>query len=483
MSSSSYKLNHKAFMNQPLEELAQLFPETQPDAKPTEVNRWSRFNYEQSSGVTLHHVELIEALFAEHRVNQDPWGDPLELKDRRLNLLPSSQRARDKTFAVKALEKHTPDLFYERWLPWIESALKESYIDAKEKAEAAGKQLPNNLYSTLRRVSLKVVARTVCASFKGSIIPKIEAALEGIDTAYARIAFGGKRSRFGLFTSGDVKLAQQSVKSLETTIRPLIRERIGGVSLGDDLISRWVNTRGQDGRSPKEDQIIDQVMGFLTMGYSSLPKLLFGAIYALSDPKQDDFVSEMRKELNSAVKLITNPPIFDDKTPAPVTPQNESAWLTLPLHHTVVLESLRLYPPQWISQLRLDSGVFLLGDEQGISADGPTIDSSQQIWASAMALHQDPEYFTKPYRFWPQRWSGNLESRLPRYAFAPFGFEGNPCLSELYCNELATRFLMLWCARYMLVDAPSTVRWELSLCLRPVTSISWGQRKELEQKT
>ena len=149
----------------------------------------------------------------------------------------------------------------------------------------------------------------------------------------------------------------------------------------------------------------------------------------------------------------------------------------------MVLEAQRLYPPEWISQMRLSTGVFILGNEEGSSSEGPTIDSSQHIWLSPMSFHYDLDYFIKPHRFWPQRWSGNLESTLPRYAFSPFGFEGKPSLSELYCTEIATRFLMLWFARYTIVNPPSKLRWELSLCLRPVTAIAWGQRKELEQKS
>lgn len=483
--SSSARLTHKLLMNQPLTELGELFPELKAstgEAPPGASHRWSPFLYEQAQGVALNDVELIDALLNEHKVTQDPWGDPLALGERRFSFLSHMHRARPWSFALEAASKHTPDLFYSRWLAWIELAFKEEYAIAKEATSEEGVEYPHHLYQSLRTVTTRVVARTVCSAFKGKLLEQINEALEGIDSSYARVVFGGKRSRFGLFTSNDVKIAQQSVKSLETLIRPVVRSRIGGTSDGDDLISRWVNTKGQDGRSLKEDQIIDQVTNFLVMGYTSLPKLVYGAAFSITHEKQPEFIKELQRELNNTLKLITNPPIFEEGTPPPATPENNSGETALPLHHAVVLESLRLYSPHWLSQWMIKAGVFLLGSAESEESDGPTVDTSKQLWASALSMHHHPQRFQRPARFWPQRWSGNLDASLPRHAFSPFGFEGKPALSESYCVELATRILMIWFARYTVIDPPANLTWNLSLCLRPATDLSWIQRRELEQR-
>ena len=126
--------------------------------------------------------------------------------------------------------------------------------------------------------------------FRGELLNQVEAALEGIDTAYARVAYTGARTRFGLLQNPDVKQASQSLKSLEATIRPIIRDQIGGGDKKDDLLTRWVHTKGIDGRSLKEDQVMSEAICFLMMAYTSLPKILFGAITNITMESQSDFL-------------------------------------------------------------------------------------------------------------------------------------------------------------------------------------------------
>ena len=180
---------------------------------------------------------------------------------------------------------------------------------------------------------------------------------------------------------------------------------------------------------------------------------------------------------------MTAPPIIDDQTPPPITPHNDEAWKTLPLHNAVVLESLRLYPPNWLAQYKINGGKFPLVSASEDSGTGelPKAEKDHHVWLSPWGFHHS-SYFQKPKRFWPQRWMGSLEAQLPLHVFSPFGFSGKPSLSEIYCKEVATRFLMMWFARYTAFKVPEKISWELSLCLRPSTQVSWLHKRDYIKK-
>ena len=479
MSQSANKPSYKQILAHPLDELEKLFP-----SKGNLANdkiRWRMGTFEKVPFTTIHHPELIEDLFSgrDVKLDLDPWDDPAEFKSKAFNLRPFSQRIRPRTLALEAIHKHQPSEFYERWLPWVESSLKKLYQQAKEEAQVAGLKAAPNVYQALRSVSLKLIARTLCVDFKGELLTEIEKALEGLDSTYAKLAYVGSRSKFSWLPGSDVKHASQSLRDLEATIRPKVREQIGGGEEKDDLLTRWVHTKGQDGRSLKEDQVIDEVVCFLVMAYTSLPKLLFGAIINITQKKQPDFFIALKKETTNIVKVITSIPLLEEGTPPPVTPHNEAGWKTLPLHNAVILEALRLYPPNWLAQYEVTQGTFPLGNAYDQDEKGPMVKTDEQIWVSPWGFHHDPDYYQQPNRFWPQRWGGNLEAELPMHMFAPFGFNGKPALSEIYCKEVAIRFLMVWFARYSAVDIPKEISWELSLCLRPSTSVSWLNKRDL----
>ena len=483
MSFNLHKTNAKQLHAYPLQELDKLFPTKGKQA--ADQIRWRSGQFEKVNVTTIHHPHLVEDLFSGRDVKLDlnPWGDPAGFSTKSLNLRPFSQRVRPSTLALEAIQKHQPSEFYERWLPWTEGIIKKLYLAAQEEAVALGKRTALNLYQTLRPASLMLVGRTLCVDFKGDMLTQIETALEGLDSTYAKLAYVGSRSKFSWLPGSDVKSANQFLKDLEATIRPKVREQIGGGEQQDDLLTRWVHTKGQDGRSLKEDQVINEVVSFLIMSYTSLPKILFGAITNITKQLQPDFFMALRKETNDVVKIITNIPALGDETPPPVTPHNEAGWKTLPLHNAVVLEALRLYPPNWLAQYEVTQGTLPLGGAYDKDEKGPTINSNDQVWVSPWGFHHNPDYFKQPERFWPQRWAGNLEAELPMHMFAPFGFNGKPALSEIYCKEIATRFLMVWFARYSAVDVPEKISWELSLCLRPTTSVSWLHKRDLARHT
>src|SRR4029079_13254163 len=78
----------------------------------------------------------------------------------------------------------------------------------------------------------------------------------------------------------------------------------------------------------------------------------------------------------------------------------------------VVLESMRLYPPAWgIAREALEP----------VEIGGYAFPKGADVLMSPGAVHRDARIFDDPPAFKPERWQGDLQRRLPRFAYFPFG--------------------------------------------------------------
>src|SRR5258708_33921448 len=102
----------------------------------------------------------------------------------------------------------------------------------------------------------------------------------------------------------------------------------------------------------------------------------------------------------------------------------------------VVREAMRLCPPAWL---------LLRERMQGVEIGGYTLPKGSIVWISPYLMHRDPRYFDEPETFLPERWAGNLEKQIPRYAYFPFGGGPHVCtgqaLATLEANILLATIL------------------------------------------
>jgi len=446
---AEFKLNPKEWSSHTLKTLAPLARGAEPESAPPVA----RLQLNDASGVLLRHVGAIEELFLAREIKRRyfPWASSLKWSDQ-VNLITSvGQRARPLASPQVQMQLVNPKRFYDRWARWIIEDMRSYGEQGLE------------LYDFFRATSLSLVARTLSVHLEGEAIAPVADALERLDLSVARIMFSGKGNRPAWFPGSDHKLAATAMHDLEAVVRPLVRKRIGGVVEEDDLMTLWVNTEGEDGKLATEDHVISESISLLVMAYTALPKVLFGAACEVNAPAQEELRARLNKEFRVAVTAMQ----AGEDGGAPNLRQ-ESARQALPVHSLVVNEAERLYPPVWLAPIGLESAGRI----------GPIeLKEGEQVWLSPWALHREPRRFKDPERFWPNRWSGQLEAQLPRYAFAPYGFEGRARLSEQYCRELTARILMVFFAQFKVQvtdESAAPQDWSLSLCLKPSHSVSWG---------
>jgi len=114
----------------------------------------------------------------------------------------------------------------------------------------------------------------------------------------------------------------------------------------------------------------------------------------------------------------------------------------------IVTESLRLYPPAW--------GMARLAIEDHEIAGYP-VPAGTGVAIAQWVVQRDPRWFDAPDEFRPERWEGDLQKRLPRFAYFPFGGGPRQCIGNMFALMEATLVLATVAQRFRLRMMPDSV--------------------------
>ena len=131
----------------------------------------------------------------------------------------------------------------------------------------------------------------------------------------------------------------------------------------------------------------------------------------------------------------------------------------LPYTRQVIDETLRLYPPAWIT------------NRQAVAEDvvcGYTIPAGAVVGISPYVMHHLPAYWPEPERFDPERFNPGVAPERPRFAYMPFGGGPHQCIGNSFALMEATLILATMAQRYRLRLLPgATVTPQPKATLRP----------------
>jgi cytochrome P450 len=227
--------------------------------------------------------------------------------------------------------------------------------------------------------------------------------------------------------------AKRHLDSLIFTIIQEARRRIIQVDKRSDDIDRWSlnDPAANDKNSPKDllstlllldakketlrsdktttsmtaQQLRDEIMTLFLAGHETTANALTWTLYLISENRKVE--GKIVKEINQVLESKRRPTVDD-------IPKFQYL-------RNVFTESLRLYPPAWaIGREAIDS--VAIGDY--------TIPPGSVVIMSQYITHRDPRFFAEPNEFIPERWSVEMKSNLPRFAFFPFGGGSRVCMGE-----------------------------------------------------
>jgi cytochrome P450 len=200
---------------------------------------------------------------------------------------------------------------------------------------------------------------------------------------------------------------------------------------GNDLLSTMIAAQHDDGSGMSDQQLRDEAMTLYLAGHETTALTLTWSWYLLSQHPvaEQRLAEEWRRVLNGRA-----PAVHD--------------LANLPYTNAVIHEAMRLYPP-----------VYVIGREAvtDLELGGYRVKRGYTVLMSQWVNHRDPKYFPDPERFSPERWLDGLATRLPKFAYYPFGGGQRICIGSHFALMEAAIILSTVGQTYRFTLAPDAV--------------------------
>ena len=210
--------------------------------------------------------------------------------------------------------------------------------------------------------------------------------------------------------SGEVKRNFKRATTARNIIRDIINTRKQSNEKFNDLLDMLLDARYEDTGEPmQEDQVIDEILIVLIAGHETTANALSWTLYLLADHK-----TELDKLRQATTGLTLNETVSNDVLAA------------------VIKESMRLYPPAWISDR-----VALQDD----TYNNFTYPKGSIIILFYYGLHRDAKHWEHPTAFIPARFAKENEDKRKPKAYYPFGGGPRLCIGNNFAMAEMAIFL------------------------------------------
>jgi len=248
-------------------------------------------------------------------------------------------------------------------------------------------------------------------------------------------------------TSKHLKLSQES----RDILLGIIEDRKQSEEHHNDLLDMLLATRYEDTGEPMTDkQLIDEITILFVAGHETTANALTFTTWLLA--KHPEIQQKVLNEVRE-VEAQTQDPI-------------EQIGL-LKYTKAVIDESMRLYPPAWIT------------DRENLEDDtlaGFHIRKDTLIGVSFYELHRHPDYWERPNDFIPERFLGE-EKKKTAGIYYPFGAGPRLCIGlgfAIYEMVLATAYLV---KNYELNSQQAEMKLNPLITLKPIdVEVSFTKR-------
>ncbi|MDP9147951.1 MAG: cytochrome P450 [Acidobacteriota bacterium] len=237
-----------------------------------------------------------------------------------------------------------------------------------------------------------------------------------------------------------------AIRRLNKIVYRIIAERRKSRGDTGDLLSMLLSAQDEDGSRMNDLQLRDETLTLFLAGYETTANLLAWTWWLLANHPEVE--NKLHRELETI--LAGRTPTLDDLQKLRYT-------------GNILTESLRLYPPAW--------GMARLAIEDHEIAGFP-VPAGTGVAIAQWVVHRDPRWYDAPDEYRPERWEGDLQKRLPRFAYFPFGGGARQCIGNTFALMEATFVLATIAQRFRLkVMANQEITPLASITLRPRNGI------------
>lgn len=222
----------------------------------------------------------------------------------------------------------------------------------------------------------------------------------------------------------------RGIRTLDRIIYKIIADRRAAPDPGRDLLGLLLRARDEDGSAMNDRQLRDEALTLFIAGHETTALALTYALYLLAGhpDTQGTLAAELARVAGGRDAE------FGDLE-------------QLKFSEAVLLEAMRLYPPAWA-----------IGREATNDVDigGYRLPRGSTLFMSQWVVHRDPALFEDADLFRPQRWADDLERRLPRFAYFPFGGGPRVCIGNRFAMMEATLILAVLVRRFSFAPTAHT---------------------------
>jgi cytochrome P450 len=239
-----------------------------------------------------------------------------------------------------------------------------------------------------------------------------------------------------------VRRYRRARRQLDALLFKTIDQRRASGQEGEDLLSRLLAMRDEDGSRMSDAQLRDELVTLFLAGHETTALAMSFTFYLLA--QHPSAIARLETEVDEVLQGRL-------PTAADVPQLRYTEW--------VIKESMRLYPPA------PGIGREALSD---CEIRGYFVPRGTQLSLAQWVVQRDPRWFDQPEEFRPERWDNDLARRLPRGAYFPFGDGPRICIGNQFAMMETVLILATIAQRYRLELAPDYVL-ELmpSVTLRP----------------
>lgn len=217
--------------------------------------------------------------------------------------------------------------------------------------------------------------------------------------------------------SGEVNKHLRKAEGARKIIRDIIRTRKDSGKKFDDLLDMLLDARYEDSGLPMEErQVIDEILILLIAGHETTANALSWTLYLLSNHRDEMDTLRAATEGLGAPECVTHQRL-----------------------NAVINESMRLYPPAWISdRVALHDDAYL----------DYTFPKDTILILFYYGLHRDPRFWDDAPAFKPGRFLRESNRKDKPKAYYPFGAGPRLCIGNNFAMAEMTLFLQAVIQRF-----------------------------------
>jgi cytochrome P450 len=252
------------------------------------------------------------------------------------------------------------------------------------------------------RLALEIVSRAVFGSDLSADMDDISTSL---DDAMATFPFSMMpfSELLDNVPIGPTRRLKRAKRRLDGIVDRMIAEHRAGGGDPDDLLSMLLGASDDDGARMDDAQIRDEALTILLAGHETTANAIAWTFYLLQ--RHPAIEQKLRAHVDDVLGGT-------DATVADVP--------RLDYVRAVFAETLRLYPPAWVTARRALHDVEV----------GPyRVARGDIVIVSQYVSQRDPRYFERPEDFDPERWFAEAP---PKFAYFPFGGGNRLCIGESF---------------------------------------------------